>query len=65
MTRCNSIDDGMNQCVFNTHSVPLIYKFDYIIFYDTYDTNIVDAPRSSQSLTSKTTVTREPDFQKL
>jgi hypothetical protein len=35
-----------------------------ISFYNTYDTEILDAPTLSQTLIPKTTVKREPDFQK-
>jgi hypothetical protein len=45
--------------VFTSHSVPSVYEFDAIIFYDIYDTEILDASKSSQALTPKTTVKRE------
>jgi hypothetical protein len=57
----DSIDDVM--CLY--HSVPSIYEFDNTIFYKAYDTDILDAPKLSQTLTPKTTVKIEPDFQKL
>jgi hypothetical protein len=61
----NSLDDVINQCVFTTHSVPSVYEFDDTIFYNAYDTEILDTPKLSQTFTPKTTVKREPDFQKL
>jgi hypothetical protein len=61
----NSINDIINQCVFTTHSVPSTYEFNNIIFYNAYDTDILVAPKSSQTLTPKTTAKRDPDFQKL
>jgi hypothetical protein len=61
----NSIDIVTDQCVFITLSVPSVYEFDDTIFYDAYDIEILDAPKSLQPLTPKTTVKHEPDFQKL
>jgi hypothetical protein len=60
----DSADDVIDPCIFVTHSSS-IYEFDNTLFYDTYNTEILDAPTSSQTLTPKTTVKREPDFQKL
>jgi hypothetical protein len=56
---------SMTSVFFATHSSPSAYEFDNTIFYDAYGTEILDAPSSSQILIPKTTVKREPDFQKL
>jgi hypothetical protein len=61
----NSIDDVIDQCVYATHSSPSAYEFDNTLFYDAYDTEILDAPTTSHTLIPKQTVKREPDFQKL
>jgi hypothetical protein len=61
----NLTDDIIDQCIFVTHSSPSTYEFDNTLFYDTYKTEILDTPTSSQILTPKHTVKREPDFQKL
>jgi hypothetical protein len=55
----NSTDDIIDQCIFVTHSSPSTYEFDNTLFYDTYDTEILDAPTSSQILTPKHTINRE------
>jgi hypothetical protein len=60
-----STDDVVDQCIFASHSSPSIYEFDYTLFNDTYKTEILDAPSSSQTLKPTTIVKREPDFQKL
>jgi hypothetical protein len=60
-----SADDVIDQCIFITHSSPSTYEFNNTLFYDTYQTEILDAPTSSQTLTPKRTIKREPDFQKL
>jgi hypothetical protein len=59
-----SAGDIIDQCIFATHSSS-IYEFDNTLFYVTYDTEISDAPTSSQTFILKTTIKREPDFQKL
>jgi hypothetical protein len=61
----NSTDDIIDQCIFVTHSSPSTYEFDNTLFYDTYETEILDAPTSSQILTPKHTIKRELDFQEL
>jgi hypothetical protein len=61
----NSIDDVIDQCVFTTHSVPSVYESDDTIFYDAYDAELLDTPKSSQTLTPETTVKSEHHFQKL
>jgi hypothetical protein len=61
----DSTDDVIDQCIYATHSSPSIYEFDNTLFYDTYESEILDAPTSSQTLTPKNTVKREPNFQKL
>jgi hypothetical protein len=61
----NSTDDVIDQCIFVTHSSPSTYEFDNTLFYDTYEMGILDAPTSSQTLTSKHTIKREPHFQKV
>jgi hypothetical protein len=60
-----STDDVIDQCIFTSHSFPSTYEFDNILLYDACDTEILDTPTSSQSLTLKSTVKPEPDFQKL
>jgi hypothetical protein len=60
-----STDDVIDPCIFVTHSSPSTYEFDDTLFYDTYKTEILDTPMSSQILTPKHTVKREPDFKKL
>jgi hypothetical protein len=42
----DSTDDVIDQCIFATHSSPSIYEFDNTLFYDTYETEILDAPTS-------------------
>jgi hypothetical protein len=58
----DSIDVVIDQCIYFTHSSPSTYEFEDTIFYDTYEAEILDAPTSSQTLTPKQTVQREPDF---
>jgi hypothetical protein len=58
----NSIDDILDQCIYFTHSSPSIYEFEDTLFYDTYETEILDFPTFSQTLITKQTVQREPDF---
>jgi hypothetical protein len=61
----NSTDDVIYQCIFVTHTSPSTYEFDSTLFYDTYETEILDVPTSSPILTPNHTIKREPDFQKL
>jgi hypothetical protein len=58
-------DDVIDQSIFASHSSPSAYDFDHTLFYDACDTEILDAPKSSQKIIPKTTVKQDPDFQKL
>jgi hypothetical protein len=61
----NSIDDVIDQCIYFTHSSPSTYEFKDTLFYDIYEAEILDAPTSSQTLTPKQTINRDPDFPSL
>jgi hypothetical protein len=60
-----STEDVINQCIYATHMSNTTTEHEGIIFYDTFQTDIVEAPTSSQVITPKTTVKRSPDFQLL
>jgi hypothetical protein len=61
----NSIADIIDQCIYFTHSSPSTYEIEDALFYDTYEAEILDAPTSSQTLTPKQAVKRDPDFPSL
>jgi hypothetical protein len=58
-------NDVLIQCIFATHTTPSVQEYDNSIYYDACETEILDAPTSSQDILPKTTVERDPDFQRL
>jgi hypothetical protein len=54
--------DVIDQCIYFTHSSPSTYEFEDTLFYDTYETEILDVPTFSQTLIPKQTVQHDPDF---
>jgi hypothetical protein len=60
----DSNNDIINRCIFATHTTS-VYGYDNTIFFDAYETEILDTPVSLQDIVPKTTVKREPDFQRL
>jgi hypothetical protein len=60
-----STEDFIDQCIYDTHKSNTTTEYEGIIFYDTLQTNIAEAPTSSQVIIPKTTVKRSLDFQLL
>jgi hypothetical protein len=58
-------EDVIDQCIYATHMSTNTTEHKGIIFYDTFQTDIADAPTSTQVIIPKTTIQRSPDFQLL
>jgi hypothetical protein len=52
-------------CIFATHTTPSVYEYDNTIYYDSCETEILEAATSSQDILPKNTVKRDPDFHRL
>jgi hypothetical protein len=57
--------DVIDQWILATHTSTSKLKDEDIIFYGTFQTEVLDAPISSQAIISKTTVKCVPDFRQL
>jgi hypothetical protein len=58
-------EDVINQCIDATHMSTTTTEHEGIVFCDTFQTDIAEAPTSTQVVIPKTTIKRSPDFQLL
>jgi hypothetical protein len=52
-------------CIYATHTSSPTIQHEGITFYDALQTEVLEAPTSSQVIVPKTTIKRSPDFQQL
>jgi hypothetical protein len=58
-------EDVIDQCIYATHMSDTTTEHEGIVFYDTFQNDIAEAPASTQINKPKTTVKNSPDFQLL
>jgi hypothetical protein len=58
-------DDTINQCIYANHTSSRTIQHEGITFYDALQTEVLEAPTSSQVTVPKTTIKCSSDFQQL